>query len=155
MRGVGDQRGRGTVAHCPQTHFFPFALLFYFNCLFIYLWLHWVFVDVHGLSLVGVSANHSLVALFRFHCGGFSCYGAQAAGTRASVVAAQALERAGSVVVSLGFVVLLQVESSWNSDQTHVIGGQILIHPTSRGVPPFPILISLRIPHLGNKVWDE
>ena len=90
------------MAHCPQTHFFPFALLFYFNRLFIYLWLHWVFVHVHGLSLVGVTANYSLVALFRFHCGGCSCYGAQAVGTRASVVAAQALEHAGLVVVVPG-----------------------------------------------------
>lgn len=88
-------------------------------------------------------------------CGGFSCYGAQAVGRRAlAVVALRLWSMQAQELRSLGLVVLLQVESSWNSDRTHVTGGQILIHPPTRGVPPFPILISHRIPHLGNKVWD-
>ena len=39
-------------------------------CLFIYFWLHWVFIALRGLSLVAVSGGSSLVAS---HCGGFSC----------------------------------------------------------------------------------
>ena len=35
--------------------------------LFIYFWLHWVFVAVHGLSLVVVSGSYSLL-----RCAGFS-----------------------------------------------------------------------------------
>ena len=38
--------------------FFCFAL-FYKFILFVYFWLHWVFVAVHGLSLVAVSGGYS------------------------------------------------------------------------------------------------
>ena len=40
------------------------------GCVFLFFWLHWVFVAVRGLSLVGAS-------------GGFSCCGAWALGARA------------------------------------------------------------------------
>ena len=40
----------------------PFVCIFYY--LFIYLWLCWVFVAVHRLSLVAVSRGCSLVVVF-------------------------------------------------------------------------------------------
>lgn len=91
--------GGGTEAHYPKSISFP--LLFFKKKLFIYLQLHWVFVDVHGLSLVGANANYFLVALFRFPV------------VEASLVmelklesfrscGCQALEHAGSVVVLPG-----------------------------------------------------
>ncbi len=59
-----------------QQNFF-----FFFFYLFIYFWLHWVFVAARGLSLCcGPRASH---------CGGFSCCRARALGTRASVVVAR------------------------------------------------------------------
>ena len=50
-----------------------FLVLFLFIYLFIYLWLCWVFVSVHGLSLVVASGGHS-----SSRCTGLSCGGAQA-----------------------------------------------------------------------------
>ena len=41
--------------------------LFFFNFLFIYFWLRWVFVAACGLSLVAVSRGYSLL-----WCAGFS-----------------------------------------------------------------------------------
>ena len=60
-------------------------VLFFFSnlsILFIYFWLHWVFVAARGLSLVAASGHYSLL-----QCTGFSCCGARALGTRALVVA--------------------------------------------------------------------
>ena len=84
-------------------------LCFFFNFiyLFIYLWLHWVFVALHRLPLVGATVHCSARAS---HCSGFSCCGAQALGTLAVVCVAHglsscdmwALEFAGSVVVVHG-----------------------------------------------------
>ena len=48
--------------------------------------LHWVFIAVHGLSLVAGASLHCSVRAS--HCGGFSCCRAWALGTRASVVVA-------------------------------------------------------------------
>ena len=64
---------------------FPFYL-------FIYLWLHWVFVAACGLSLVAVSGGYSSL-----QCVGFSLWwllllGAWALGTWASVVVAFGLQ---------------------------------------------------------------
>ena len=65
--------------------FFKFIL---FNLSF---WPCWVFVAVHGLSLVVVSRGYSSL-----RCTGFSCCGAQALGMQASVVVAQGLSSCGS-----------------------------------------------------------
>ena len=64
--------------------------------LFIYFWLRWVFVVVRGLSLVAVSRATLPCSARASHCGGFSCCGAQALGTRASVVVARGLSSCGS-----------------------------------------------------------
>ena len=61
------------------------TVLFYFlKYLFIYFWLHWVFVAARGLSLVReATACHGVQVS---HCSGFSCCGAPALGARASIV---------------------------------------------------------------------
>ena len=65
--------------------------------LFIYLFLAcWVFVAVHGLSLVLVSGSTLRCGLRASHCSGFSCCGARALGVRASVVVAHGLSSCGS-----------------------------------------------------------
>ena len=71
--------------------------LFVFNTFiyFIYFWLHWVFVAAHGfLYLRGAGAALSCGARAS-HCGGFSCCGARALGTWASVVVALRLSSCG------------------------------------------------------------
>ena len=49
-----------------HTHTHAYYLLF-FNYLFIYFWLHWVFVAARGLSLVAASGGYSSL-----RCTGFS-----------------------------------------------------------------------------------
>ena len=81
------------------------------------------------------------------HFSGFSCCGAQALGTRASVVVVRGLQwlwlegfRAQAQWLwRTGLVALRHVGSSWTRDQTHVpcIGRQILNHCPTREVPNF------------------
>ena len=59
---------------------------FYYLLFFIF-WLRWVFVAVHGLSLVRASGSNSSLRCTGFSCSGFSCCGARALGARDSVVA--------------------------------------------------------------------
>ena len=59
--------------------------------IYIFFWLHWVFVAVCGLSLVVASRGYSLFGAQDSHCSGFSCCGAWALGAWASVVAAHGL----------------------------------------------------------------
>ena len=55
--------------------------LIYFIYLFIYFWLHWVFVAAHGLFSDCGERGLLFVGGARIsHCGGFSCCGAQAVG---------------------------------------------------------------------------
>ena len=63
----------------------------FFLNLFIYFWLRWVFVAARGLSLVAASGGYSSLL-----CTGFSCCGARALGTRASVVVARRLSSCGA-----------------------------------------------------------
>ena len=89
-------------------------LYFFFNkfiyFLFIYFWLHCVFIAAHGLSLVVASRGYSSL-----QCAGFSLWwllllwstgsrhvGFSNYGVRASVVVARRLWSAGSVVVAYG-----------------------------------------------------
>ena len=74
---------------CLRNFFFNLFNLFYF-------WLCWVFIAVHGLSLVAVSGGYSSCGVRASHCSGFSCCRAQALGARASVVAARGLGSCGS-----------------------------------------------------------
>ena len=71
------------ASHCPLVSPLPYicivdivsvsrtSILFYLFIinLFIYFWLRWVFVAVHGLSLVTVSGGYSLL-----WCAGFSLW---------------------------------------------------------------------------------
>ena len=73
------------------------------------------------------------------HCGGFSCCGAQALGTRASVVVARGFSSCGTQAQQLWFTGLVaprHVGSSRIRARTRVpcIGRQILNHCTTREV---------------------
>ena len=87
-----------------------------------YLWLHWVFVAWHGLSLVAASRGYSPVAVLRL----------------LTAVASQ-LWHAGNLVT------LRHVESSWTRGQTSgaCIGRQILNHWTTREVPYIYLCVEL------------
>ena len=79
-----------------------FFFFFLIN-LFIYFWLHWVFVAARRLSLVAASGGATLrCGAWASYGGGFSCCRAQALGARPSVVVARRLQSAGSVVVAHG-----------------------------------------------------
>ena len=73
------------------SQFFKKKFIYLFIYLFIYFWLCWFFIAVRGLSLVAVSGGYSSLRCMGSHCSGFSCCGAQALGTRASVVVAHGL----------------------------------------------------------------
>ena len=64
--------------------------------LFIYFWLHWVFIAASGLSLVEASRGNLRCGTWASHCGGFSCCRSWALGVRASVVVAGGLSSCGS-----------------------------------------------------------
>ena len=73
---------------------FLFKIIYFFKffvCLFV--WLHWVFIALHRLSLVAVQG---------LHIGDFSLCRAQALSVWASVVMACGLQSVGSVVVAHG-----------------------------------------------------
>ena len=76
--------------HCFSNALSSFFKKKIFIYLFIYFGLHWVFVAAHGLSLVEVSGDYSLL-----WCVGFSCCGAWALGVRASVAVAHRLSSCG------------------------------------------------------------
>ena len=61
MNTVSKEIGRSVI-----------VLLLYISN-FIYFWLYWVFVTVHGLSLAVASRSYSLVAVHRLLIVGFSC----------------------------------------------------------------------------------
>ena len=67
-----------------------YVCIYLFSCLFIYLWLCWVFVSVQGLSLVVASGGHS-----SSRCVGLSL-------SRPLLLRSTGSRRAGSVVVAHG-----------------------------------------------------
>ena len=78
--------------------FFKYLFYFYYFLkilLFIYFCLCWVFIAVRGLSLVVARGATLCCGVWASHCGGFSCCGARALGTRASVVVAHGLSSCG------------------------------------------------------------
>ena len=116
------------------TYVLPINLFFNtFVHSFIYLWLCWVFVAAHGLSLVAESRGYSSL-----QCAGFPLQwllllwsmGSRRAGFSSCGMQAQQLWRTGLVAPR-------HVGSSRARDQTHVpcIGRQILNHCTTREVP--------------------
>ena len=77
--------------------------------LFIYFWLHWVFIAVHALLSCSQWGLLSRCGVRASHCGGFSCSRAQALGPRSSVAAAREF-------------------SSWDPTCVPCIGRQTRIH---------------------------
>ena len=65
-------------------------IFFFLIFIYLFIWLRWVFVAACRLSLVVASWGYSSL-----RCGGFSCCGARAVGTQASVVVAHGLSSCG------------------------------------------------------------
>ena len=84
--------------------------------LFLFSWLHWVFIATLGLSVVAASVGYCLVEVLRLLI---------------VVTSPGAAYR-----LSMGLVFLRHVESFWTRDQTYVscIGRQILNHSTTRKI---------------------
>ena len=115
-----------------------FLFFFMYTNLFIYFWLHWVFLAAHRLSLVAVSGGYSFL-----RCAGFSLpwplllrsMGSTCAGFSSCVMWTQQLWLAGSRAQAqqlwrMGLVAPRYVGSSWTRARTRVpcIGRQILNH---------------------------
>ena len=88
-----------TISWLIFPYIFTSSFFFFFINLFIYFWLHWVFVAACRLSLVAVSGATLHCGAQGSHCGGFSCCGAWATGVWASVVVACRLSSCGSQAV--------------------------------------------------------
>ena len=73
-----------------------------FFILFIYFWLHWVFVAARGLSLVVVSGGYSSLWYVGFLLWWLLLLWSQSSRCVGSVVVAHGLQSAGSVVVAHG-----------------------------------------------------
>ena len=124
----------------PSCHFFFFFLI----NLYIYFWLCWVFIAVHGLSLVEVSRGYSSL-----WCTGFSLWwllllwstGSKHAGFSNCGTWAQQLWLAGSRAQAqqlwcTGLVAPWHVVSSWTRARTRIpcIGRRILNHCATKEV---------------------
>ena len=124
--------------------FLSFSFFFKIN-LFIYFWLHWVFVAVRRLSLVVASRGYSSL-----QCTGFSLQwllllqstGSRRMGFSSCSTQAQKLWLVGSRVQAqqlwhMDLAAPRHVGSSWTRARTHVpcIGRQILNHCTIREAP--------------------
>ena len=81
--------GLGTALN---VYFFLFNLYL----VILFFWLHWVLVALYEVCLVAVSRGYSSLRAVASHRSGFSRHGAQALGTRASVVAAHGLSSCGA-----------------------------------------------------------
>ena len=113
----------------PGSFFFFFFLI----NLFIYFWLHWVFIAAHGLSLVAVSGAYSLLRcagfslrwLLLLRSMGFRCVGFSSCGT-------------------WGLVALRHVGSSRTRAGAHVacIGRWFLKHCTTREATRCQVLLA-------------
>ena len=84
-----------------MTQLYIYSVLYICKRL-INFWLCFVFIASLGLSLVAVSGGYSSLRVQAPHCSGFSCFGAQALGTWASVVAAHRLSSCGSWALGWG-----------------------------------------------------
>ena len=138
-----------TVQNFPFSFFFfnkfIYFILFIFGCVGSSL-LH---VDILQLWRVGATLHCSARAS---HCSGFSCCGARAPGTRASVVVARGLQQLWLVgsraeaqqLWCTGLVAPRHVGSSRTRARTvsPCIGRRILNHCATREAPKFPFFLS-------------
>ena len=99
------------------------------TAIFIYLYLCWVFVAAHGLSLFATSRGYSSCGPRASHCGGFSYCRAQALG---SVVVVHGCPNYCPAVVAPQHVGPSQTRD-WNC--VPCIASQILNHQTTREAP--------------------
>ena len=78
--------------------FILFYFYFFINLfiLFIYFWLLWFFVAVRGFLYLRRAGVTLQCGVWASHRGGFSCCGARALGTWASVVVAHGLSSCGA-----------------------------------------------------------
>ena len=94
------QAGSSVNGLC-EVHLFFWAFFLFLRFNFIYFWLHWVFVAVHGLSLVAASGGYSMCTGFSLRwllllrstgsrCAGFSSCGSRALERRLSSCGARA-----------------------------------------------------------------
>ena len=137
---------------------------FFENYVFIYLWLHWVFTAVRGLSLVAASRGYSLL-----QCTGFSlwwllllqsmgsrCMGFSSCGTQAQQLWLTGSRAQAQQLWHTGLVAPRHVGSSWTRARTRVpcIGRRIPNHCVTREVPR-ALLNNLSVPllsHLQNEI---
>ena len=139
-----------------------FLFLFY---LFIYFWLHWVFVAAQGLSLVASSRDYSSL-----QCAGFllwlllllwsmssRCAGFSICGTRAQQLWLADSRAQAQQLWHTGLVAPWHVGSSWTRDRNHVrcIGRQILNHCDTREVPQVPILSPVLMNWVGQNAVED
>ena len=123
--------------------------------LFIYFWLHWVFIPAHRFSLVVESGGCSLAVVCRRLTSLASLVGEYGPyGTWASVVATHGLQGASSVVVVHRLSCSRHVGSSQTKDQTSIscIGRWILNHWTIRGAFQSGHFSNINSPNL--RSWD-
>ena len=119
--------------------FYVFFLIsknsFFLIYLFVYFWLCWVFIAVHGLSLVVVSGAYSSL-----WCSGFSLqWLLLLQSTDSRHVGFSSCGTQAQYLWHMGLVAPWHVGSSQTRAQTHVlsIGWRILNHCATREVPLF------------------
>ena len=141
----------------PVVPIMSFIVGFFFFNSFIF-WLRWVFIAVHGLSLVAVSGGYSLLQCASFslqwllllHSTGSRCTGFSSCGTRAQQLWLTGSRAQARQLWHTGLVAPQHVGSSRTRAQTHVprIGRQILNHCAPREVPIVVFLINHCILHI-------
>ena len=83
-----------------------FAFIYFFYNLFIYFWLHWVFVAACGLSLVAVSGGYSSLWCMGFSLQGLLLLWRTGSRHAVSVVVVRGLSNCGSRALDAGSVVV-------------------------------------------------
>ena len=119
--------------------------MFVYICVCVCLHVCWVFTAAQDFLQLWWAGSTLRCDLRASHCSGFSCCGAWALGTQASVVTAHWLSccnfqapELGSVVVVHGLIASQHVGSSWTRNHRTYIsysGTQTLIHCANKEVP--------------------
>ena len=135
-----------------RSHLFILFIFLNFIYLFIYFWLHWVFVAVRGLSLVAASggysslrcADFSLQWLLSLWSTGSRCAGFSSCGTRAQQLWLTGSRAQAQQLWHTSLVAPRHVGSSQTRDRTRVpcIGRRILNH-CATGEAPICLLLFL------------
>ena len=129
LHGLHRNSGNGCLKVSYRPALCPVLLFFIY--LFIYFWLHWVFVAVCGLSVVRQAGATLGCGVRASHCGGFSCCGAQALQCTGSVVVAHGL----SCSVACGIF----LDQGSNPVSPALAGGFLTTEPSGK---PCPVLLN-------------